>query len=205
MSISIPWILTTLSCNRMESKAELRKYFRVKRASLSDEERKKLSFLIEQQILSYLDLRPKLKHMHIFLPIKKLKEVDTFPLIQKLLDRGLDLYTSAVDFQTQEMKTLKIRVPLETVEDEFGIPVPVHQEITEIKCIQMVLIPLLAYDLDGNRLGYGMGFYDRFLEALPRKVVKAGVSFFSPEEQIPSESHDIKLDICFTAKEIHQF
>jgi len=91
------------------------------------------------------------------------------------------------------------------ITDEFGIPVPSFREESSYDDIQMVLIPLLAYDLEGNRLGYGMGFYDRFLQSLPQKVVKAGVSFFPPEKIIPSEIHDIKLDICFTASEVYQF
>ena len=188
----------------METKSELRNTYRAKRRRLSTDERSKLSLSIAQQVIDYLDDQSHIKNIHVFLPISKLNEVNTFPMIERLLQKKLTLYTSATDFSTQEMATIKLIAPLNTEEDEFGIPVPVLRESAELNDIQMVLIPLLAYDLEGNRLGYGMGFYDKFLESLP-PVVKAGVSFFPPEKVIPSEIHDIKLDICFTANQVYLF
>jgi 5-formyltetrahydrofolate cyclo-ligase len=189
----------------METKVELRNKYRAKRRRFSVEERETLSLAIVHQVTDYLTKRQELHHIHIFLPIAKLNEIDTIPLIERLLEKGLDLYTSATDFRTQKMATVKLKAPLDTHMDEFGIPVPVLREPAVVDHIQMVLIPLLAYDLEGNRLGYGMGFYDRFLQSLPQQVVKAGVSFFPPEKMIPSENHDIKLDICFTASKVYQF
>jgi len=188
----------------METKSDLRNSYRAKRKRLSLEERASLSLSIAQQVIDYLDEQQHIRHIHIFLPITKLNEINTFPLIEILLQKNITLYTSATDFTTQKMATIKLISPLDTREDEFGIPVPVLREEAGVDDIQMVLIPLLAYDLEGNRLGYGMGFYDRFLESLP-PVVKAGVSYFPPEKVIPSEIHDIKLDICFTAREVYQF
>jgi len=189
----------------METKSDLRNKYRIRRKSLAPEERSALSMSIAQKAIAYIESQSDISHVHIFLPITKLNEINTLPLIEKLLQKGLTLYTSATDFSTQKMSTIKLLAPLETREDRFGIPVPVRREAADVNDIQMVLIPLLAYDLEGNRLGYGMGFYDRFLESLTQEVVKAGVSFFPPEKVIPSEVHDIKLDICFTAKEVYQF
>lgn len=188
----------------METKSELRNNYRAKRKRFSPEERSALSLSIAKQVIHYLEDHSHIRHIHIFLPIAKLNEINTYPLIEELLQKNLTLYTSATDFSTQEMATIKLLAPLDTMEDEFGIPVPISREEADVDNIQMVLIPLLAYDLEGNRLGYGMGFYDRFLESLP-PVVKAGVSFFPPEKAIPSEIHDIKLDICFTASEVYLF
>jgi len=189
----------------METKSDLRNKYRARRKRLSPEERSALSLSIAKQVIEYIDKQPDISHIHIFLPITKLNEINTIPLIEKLHQKNLTLYTSATDFSTQEMATIKLIAPLDTKEDEFGIPVPLLREAADINDIQMVLIPLLAYDLEGNRLGYGMGFYDRFLESLSQQVVKAGVSFFPPEVVIPSEKHDIKLDICFTDTKVYQF
>jgi len=189
----------------METKAALRNIYRARRKGFSAEERESLSIAINQQVTAYLSKRQELHHIHVFLPIARLYEVNTIPLVEKLLEKGLDLYTSATDFRTQDMATIRLKAPLDMITDEVGIPVPAVREVSNYDNIQMVLIPLLAYDLVGNRLGYGMGFYDRFLQSLPQKVVKAGVSFFPPEKIIPSEIHDIKLDICFTASEVYQF
>ena len=189
----------------METKSDLRNNYRAKRKRITPEESSSLSLSIARQVEDYLRDHSHIKHIHIFLPIKKLNEINTFPLIEKLLQADKNLYTSVTDFTTQDMATIKLLAPLNTREDEFGIPVPVLREEACVEDIQMVLIPLLAYDLEGNRLGYGMGFYDRFLESLPQQVLKAGVSFFPPEKVIPSEVHDIKLDICFTATQVYLF
>ncbi len=189
----------------METKAELRRIFKDKRKQLTPEERENFSLALAHQVLEYVDKSMVTKHIHIFLPIRKFNEVNTFPLIEMLLDRGVDLYTSTTDFRSQEMMTIKLKAPLAIYEDEFGIPVPVSQEEADFNALDMVLIPLLAYDLEGNRLGYGMGFYDKFLFSLSTDVVKAGLSFFPPEMSLPSEAHDVKLDICFTAKQVYKF
>ncbi|KEO73311.1 5-formyltetrahydrofolate cyclo-ligase [Anditalea andensis] len=189
----------------MERKKELRSLYRTKRKHLSLDEKTKFSLSIAHKVMGFLDAHAHITHVHIFLSIKKLNEIDTLPLIDNLLNKNITLYTSVTDFQMRQMKNVKLGTPLVIMEDEFGIPVPGLIEEAEVDDIQMVLIPLLAYDLEGNRLGYGKGFYDRFLEALPQEVLKAGVSFFPPEKEIPSEIHDIKLDICFTATEVYQF
>ena len=71
--------------------------------------------------------------------------------------------------------------------------------------IQVVFVPLLAYDKSGHRLGFGKGFYDRFLASLEQPVLKLGLSFFAPEEVITVESHDIPLDFCITPEQILKF
>jgi 5-formyltetrahydrofolate cyclo-ligase len=186
-------------------KTELRKLYRAKRKHLSEKERETLSNQLTEQFLEFLAHHQDLKHIHVFLPIAKLNEVDTFGLVDKLLDKGMVLYTSVTDFKTESMQTIRLERPLEWAEDSYGIPVPHNYQNVDGNLIQLVLIPLLAYDLEGNRLGYGKGFYDRFLESLPQAVIKAGMSYFHPEETIPEEEHDIRLDFCLTPDKIFEF
>ena len=74
------------------------------------------------------------------------------------------------------------------------------------KCCFVVFIPLLAFDQKGNRVGYGKGFYDKFLEQCKPKTVKIGLSFFSTEEEISDiYKNDISLDYCVTPQTIYKF
>ena len=70
----------------------------------------------------------------------------------------------------------------------------------------MILVPLLAYDLQGNRVGYGKGFYDRFLAKCNANVQKVGLSYFEPLDSIgDAESFDIKLNSCISPEKIWIF
>ena len=72
--------------------------------------------------------------------------------------------------------------------------------------IDVVFIPLLAYDAKGHRIGYGKGFYDRFLQQCKPETLKIGLSFFEAETSIiPHEFTDISLDFCVHPKGIYQF
>ena len=66
-------------------------------------------------------------------------------------------------------------------------------------------MPLLTYDLQGNRIGYGKGYYDRFLAQCDSECCFIGLSFFPPEERIPTEKTDIKLQYCITPEKIYSF
>jgi 5-formyltetrahydrofolate cyclo-ligase len=70
----------------------------------------------------------------------------------------------------------------------------------------MVIVPLLAFDKQGNRLGYGKGFYDRFLSDCRPDVIKAGTSYFEPEERFEElDQYDVPLDLCITPNNIWKF
>ena len=70
----------------------------------------------------------------------------------------------------------------------------------------MIFIPLVAYDLIGNRVGYGKGYYDRFLKSLNSNTLKIGLSLFEPvEEIIDINNYDISMDICVTPNSIYDF
>ena len=90
--------------------------------------------------------------------------------------------------------------------NSYNIPEPVEGiEVPDTK-IDVVFVPLLAYDEEGNRVGYGKGVYDRFLKKCRPETIKIGLSFFSPEEKIEDvSSNDIKLDFCVTPNGIIEF
>ena len=70
----------------------------------------------------------------------------------------------------------------------------------------MVFVPLLAYDKQGNRVGYGKGFYDNFLSKCKPETIKIGLSFFPPEDKIDDVfESDVKLNFCVTDSQIFEF
>lgn len=186
-------------------KESIRKTYREWRKGLTQDEVAVKSEKIARSFLEYLLQMPEVRHIHIFFPIRRFNEVDTFPLFFKLKDKGYDLYTSEVNGSEDALNTLYISKTSEFELDRWGIPMPVGANSVKPFSLQLVLIPLLAYDRSGNRLGYGKGYYDKFLATLDSKVIKVGLSFFPPEDQIPSDDHDIGLDICITPDQIHHF
>ena len=92
------------------------------------------------------------------------------------------------------------------IKNDYGIPEPVNGLEVPVSKIDVVFVPLLAYDKKGNRVGYGKGFYDRFLKKCRPDVIKIGLSFFEPEEQIEDISlDDVKLDFCVTPYGVYGF
>jgi len=189
----------------MESKNELRLQYKSKRLRLGPEQRKLFSEKIKTNVLQYFLEKDRIQHIHIFLPIEKLNEVDTFPLIKVLQEKGKTIYTSISDYKNGNMLTVKLGVDALVGSDIKGIPVPLEIIEGSNSVLQAVFVPLLAYDLKGHRLGYGKGFYDRFLSQLAKEVLKVGLSFFPAEKLIPTEEHDVRLDSCINPKEVIEF
>lgn len=91
-------------------------------------------------------------------------------------------------------------------ENAWGIVEPVEGERIAESALDLVLIPLLVADGKGNRVGYGKGFYDRFLVQCRPDCVKIGISYFDPIEKIDDvDAFDIPLDMLVTPKKIYRF
>jgi 5-formyltetrahydrofolate cyclo-ligase len=92
------------------------------------------------------------------------------------------------------------------VNSHWGIPEPVGGVVLNPSDFDIVLIPLLAFDLAGNRVGYGKGFYDRFLVNCRPDCLKIGISLFDPVTLIQDvEGHDIRLDIAISPAQLYDF
>ncbi len=143
-------------------------------------------------------------YYHLFLPIQDKGEIDTVFLLSILQGRDKHvvlpkmegaLLTHFLLTDNTKIKTNKWKVP----EPVDGIGIPPEK-------IDVVFIPLLAYDEKGNRVGYGKGYYDRFLQQCKPDVIKVGLSLFEPEKNIEDvEETDIPLDYCITPKKIYAF
>jgi 5-formyltetrahydrofolate cyclo-ligase len=189
----------------MKTKKELRQSYRQRRKQLSSQEVNEWSRKIAQQLAHWLDGKADLEHFHLFFPIAKFNEVNTFYIKDLLEEQGKVLYTSQVNREGSQLDTLKLPLDAAFFLDEWGIPVPQESLRVSPTKVQVVLVPLLAYDEKGNRLGFGKGHYDTFLGSLSQSVIKIGLSFFSPEAVLPVESHDIPLNYCITPEQVWVF
>ncbi len=186
------------------TKQALRKKYKDLRRALSPKDIEEKSLHIANQSLA-LPIWEKSVY-HIFLSIAKQNEVDTQFLMHILSGRDKNIVVGKSDFKTLEMKHFLLTDDTPLAVNSLGIPEP--QKGIEISPhqIEVVFIPLLAYDLRGNRVGYGKGFYDRFLAACPQETQKIGLSFFKPEQEISAPNpHDVPLDFCVTPTEIYEF
>ncbi len=90
--------------------------------------------------------------------------------------------------------------------NEYNIPEPIDGIEVPTSKIEVVFVPLLAFDKAGHRAGYGKGFYDKFLSECKPETIKIGLSFFEAEAVIDDVfENDVKLDYCVTPNGIYQF
>ena len=89
---------------------------------------------------------------------------------------------------------------------KMSVPEPVvDHPVIDLSQNTLMLVPGLAFSVSGYRIGYGQGFYDRFLKQCGPNTRFVGLSFFAPENKIPNASHDIALDYCVTPKNSYTF
>lgn len=187
-------------------KKEARTVFKQKRDSLSEKERMKLDDLILIQFQK-IDL-PFLSLVLSFYPIEQHKEVNTFLLTDFLQfqNPGLQIAYPKTDFHKNEMQAIVCESDEVFEMNQYHIAEPTSCEIADPQTIDLVLVPLLAFDKKGYRVGYGKGFYDRFLTATRPDCIKLGFSYFEPLELIDDAADfDVPLDFCITPQKAYVF
>ena len=182
------------------TKNELRQIYLARQKALTSEQRAEDSRRIVLQFFECIDLS-KTKLLHCFVTIEKFKEVETSSILRALRENSPKTRIAAprVNFETAELESVICTGETELVENAWGIREPVDAELIDPVDIDMVLVPGLAFDRVGHRVGYGKGFYDRFLKTCREDCVKVGLSYFGPLEEI-SDVHegDTALDLCIT-------
>ena len=141
---------------------------------------------------------------HIYLPIKEKNEVDTMPIINILNNKKKKVLIPKSDFNNTTMKSFLLNDNTVLKKNNYGITEPINNE-EFLGRIDVIFIPLVAYDLIGNRVGYGKGFYDKFVRNQNNKILRVGLSFFNPEKRIKIDEHDENLDFCVTPNRIFSF
>ncbi len=185
-------------------KKELRTKYKALRSQLSDNDLEEMSLAIANKVLA-LPVWGK-NYFHIFLPITEHKEVDTEFILHLLSGKDKEIIISKSDFETRKMTHFLLTDNTKIKKNEYNIPEPVDGLEVPTKKIDVVFVPLLAYDKTGHRAGYGKGFYDKFLSECKPETIKIGLSFFEPEELIDDVfENDVKLDYCVTPDRVYEF
>ena len=189
------------------TKSELRKIYLAKRQMLSFPERELASTRIAARLFRDFDLS-KVKVLHCFIHIERFGEVDTRPIFQDIWSKYPQIQTVVprVNHETEELDCLKYGQDTELVHNAWQIGEPARNDHVEPREIDIVLVPLLCFDRRGHRVGYGKGFYDRFLRKCRPDCQKVGLSMFEPIDEI-SDAHenDEPLDAAVTPSETISF
>ena len=185
-------------------KKEIRLKYKELRSSFSQDQVEEMSLAIANQVLS-LSIWEK-TYFHIFLPIEEQKEINTEYLLHLLSGKDKEICISKSDFETLKMTHYLLTDNTKIKKNAYNIPEPVDGIEVPSKKMEVVFIPLLGFDKKGNRVGYGKGFYDKFLAECNPNTIKIGLTFFEPEEIILDlNPEDIQLNYCVTPKSVFKF
>lgn len=185
------------------NKTAIRKKYKQLRAQLTSEEIEDMSMAIANRVLS-LPIWEK-TYFHLFLSISEKREVNTDYLLHILQGRDKSIIVSKADFSSHSMQHILLQENTAIIISSYGIPEPVSGIEVPEKQIEVVFVPLLAYDKKGNRIGYGKGFYDRFLENCTPETIVIGLSFFPPENTIEATEYDVPLTFCVTPESVLKY
>ena len=186
------------------TKTALRKKYKELRAQMDPESLDDRSMDIANQCLS-IPIWER-SFYHVFLPIHKQKEVNTEFILHILQGKDKNVVISKSNFEDLTMEHFLLTDTTALKVNSYGIPEPVDAIPIPVEKIEVVFVPLLAYDKSGNRVGYGKGFYDHFLSQCHSSTIKIGLSFFKAEDAIAYISPmDVSLDYCVTPDTVYEF
>lgn len=178
-------------------KAPCRKLFRERRRSLSQEIRAEKSRLLCQAVLS-LPAWQNSATVLLYCPVGE--EPDLLPLARSACALGKQIAFPRCEDESGQMRFRLVPSPDALTKGKYGIPEPagIMPEVSDFSAC-LCIVPALAFDTDGFRLGYGGGYYDRFLSA-HREVTSLGAVFSDclSGSPLPREAHDRPVDLLIT-------
>lgn len=183
----------------------LREIYLKKRMALTQDEKKNLEEKITVKFNNYLF--KKSKNILLYHPIEEKKEPDVPQIISLFIQKNkCNIFFPLIDTSNFTMQVIAVNKKTTFIKNKWGINEPFPIILKDPKKIDMVIIPLLIFDLNGFRVGYGKGYYDRFLEKNKHIKYKVGIGFFEAVEKIEDfEKFDIPLTHCFTPYTIYEF
>jgi 5-formyltetrahydrofolate cyclo-ligase len=185
----------TLLQHSMDTRKDaIRREAKEVRCRLTPEEAGVLSARIETHLRDLID-----GESPVMVYASKPGEVDTSGLIAWLLSRGIRVVVPVIEQATRSLRLSYLTDPADLRPSTFSVPEPVGREIpADPSSIRLVVVPLIAFDSRGYRLGYGAGYYDRFLSR-HRGMKKIGVAFSCQEVgAVPADENDVPMDIIVT-------
>ena len=183
----------------MTGKSTLRERMKLEREKLSKGEVRERSTLIVEQLLSLPEFF-RSDVIHTYISSKK-NEVDTHELIRVLLKRKKRVVVPIADKTTKSMKHSELFSLSELVGGAYGILEPKMYRPVPAADLEVIVVPALAVDKKGNRLGFGAGFYDRFLHDIQLPTIVLAYDF-QVIDDVPRENTDIPVSFIITEQEI---
>lgn len=188
----------------MKDKKTIRQEAMARRKALTPLQQDEMSLAIANQLLRCEIWQG--TYYHLFMTITQKGEVNTHPILDILHGRDKKIVISKANFEDGSLSHFFLEDDTRLILSKYGIPEPENGQEVSPELLDVVFVPLLAYDKKGMRLGYGKGFYDRFLAQCSENCKKIGLSFFEPEpDSIPSDSWDLPLDLVVTPSAVHRF
>jgi 5-formyltetrahydrofolate cyclo-ligase len=179
------------------TKQEFRKIYLGKRDKLGESEYERFCRMVIGNLFNNANLSSYYT-LHTYLAVVEKKEVDTWPILDRLKRESPHVKVVVPKMADTELEHYYYEGLHQLDQNQFGIFEPTHGTPVEVERLDAVLVPLLVADKQGNRLGYGRGYYDRFLKQCNPQCVKIGLSLFNLEERIPTDDWDVKLDLIIT-------
>jgi 5-formyltetrahydrofolate cyclo-ligase len=184
-------------------KSQIRKRYKKLRKELSETEVMGKSLLIANRCIE-LPIWEK-QIFHLFLSLEDQNEVDTTLILNLLQGKDKEVVVPKI-IDPEQLQHILLTGQIPFQKNPLGIPEPVSGIQIEPSKIDVVFVPLLAFDNKGNRIGYGKGYYDRFLARCKPECIKIGLSFYEAEQDsFPMEATDIPLDYCVTPEQLYRF
>jgi len=188
-------------------KKEIRSFFLNERKKISSQKLDELSKEASDCFFNNFDLIS-VKCAHVFLPIPLKSEINTKYIIDRFWSNypSIDVSIPKSDLENHTIESYYF-TPTTVLEDNpWKIPEPINAYPTPHELIDLVFLPMLAFDERGYRVGYGKGFYDRFLSTCRHDVLKVGLSCFSSIDLIEDvDQYDIPMNYCIVGKELYSF
>ena len=189
------------------TKSELRKAFLERRTSLSPETHSRLSTEIVARVFTEVNFS-EIGTIHCYISLAHFGEVETKTFFERVWNRFPQIITTSPKIYeaTGEIDSCIYQRDTPMLENRWKIPEPAGSETVAPEALDLVIVPLICFDRRGHRVGYGRGFYDRFLQKCRPDCIKAGFSFFPPVDEIGDDHEgDVRLDLCITPDETYQF
>ena len=185
-------------------KSELRKIYKSKRNNLKSSEIDKMEDLMLIQFQNFgFDIPD---NVMVYSPCEDLNEYNPLLIIDYCKFKNPAVRFSYPVICGDDLNAFYVNDDTSFTKNKYGIEEPVDAEIALPENLELILLPLLIFDKTGNRVGFGKGYYDRFLKKCPDSTIKIGFSFFDPVDIISDiDVYDVPLSFCVTPQEVFHF
>lgn len=186
------------------TKRDLRKKYRAMRMEMPVKKFAESERKVIDRLLQLPDLGQGTS-VHTYLPLRKRREIDTWPIIETLWKQNKRVRVPALSRNMPEMECIELESGDELELAQWGLEEPVVKRRAPPENLDVAIVPLLCFDVHGHRVGYGKGYYDRFFEKATR-CTRIGLSLFGPETPIDDiDEMDVPLHMCVTPERVYVF